>query len=187
MYQGINLASRPIRIRRFVRVMRSTIVLLALLTTGIHLLWWLRTKEDVTRIREDVGVMEARLDLLVQKADAAYRTLEREPSPEIIQWLIALERSGATKAVDPTEILAVIDDALPVGARVLSLRLEGSPPDTEMTIEAIADNPLSVADFVSGLSDSSYVLETEILEERHLSDGEIMLRIGVALGPRGTK
>ena len=39
-----------------------------------------------------------------------------------------------------------------------------------MTIEALAGSPRSAADFVSGLCESSFVLETEILEERlHLT------------------
>jgi hypothetical protein len=170
-----------------VRVIGVTIVLLTFLATWVHLFWWFRAKQEVVRTREDVRVMEARLDFLVQKADVVYRTLENEPSPEIIQWLIALERSGVTREVDPTEVLAAIDDALPVDARVLSLRLKGAPPDREMTIEAVADNPRSAADFVAGLSGAACVLETEILEERHLSDGGIMLRIGAGLASRGAK
>jgi hypothetical protein len=131
--------------------------------------------------------MEARFDFLVQKEYAAHRTLAREPSLEIIRWLSALERSGVTHAVHPTGILAAIDGALPVDARVLSLRLEGAPPDAEMTIEAVAGDPRSASYFVSGLSASEWLLETEILEERHSNEGEISLRIGAKVSPRGMR
>jgi hypothetical protein len=56
-----------------------------------------------------------------------------------------------------------------------------------MTIEALAGSPRSAADLVSGLSESGSVLETEILEERHQSDGDILLRIFASLRSRGTK
>jgi hypothetical protein len=185
MYQGINLASQPIGNRGLLRAVRVAVVSLVLLATSIHILWWLRAKQELVRTREDVEAMEVRLNLLLENETAARRTLGS--GPEIVQWLVALERSGVTHAIDPTEILAAVDDALPMNARVVSLRIEGAPPDAEMTIEAVADDPRSVSDFVAGLSGSSCLLETEILEERHAYDGEITLRIGAKLSPRGVR
>jgi hypothetical protein len=131
--------------------------------------------------------MEDRLDFLVQSSRKAHQALEGAPASDVIRWLITVERSGATKAVHPTEILGAAADALPADARILSVRLESSPPEAEMSIEALVGSPRSASDFVSGLSESSSVLETEILEERHQSDGDILLRISASLRSRGMK
>jgi hypothetical protein len=130
--------------------------------------------------------MENRLDFLVQGSSKARQALERAPASDTIRWLVAVARSGAIKAVCPTEALGAAADALPRDARILSLRLESSPPEAEMTIEALAGDPRSAADFVFGLSESSLVLQTEILEERHQGDGDIRLRISASLRNRGT-
>jgi hypothetical protein len=127
-------------------------------------------------MRDGVTRMEERLDLLVRKTKDAHQSLERAPSKETVRWLVALERSHATEAVHPTEILRAIDEALPLDARILSLRLE-----------ALAGAAPSAADFVFGLSKSSLVRDVEILEERHQSDGEIFLRIEADLGSGSTK
>lgn len=186
MNQGINLASRPVRIGAFPRALGATALLLALLATGIHFAWWFRARSDVIRTQEDVARMENRLDFLVQSSRKSQRVLEGAPASDGVQWLIAVERSGATKAVHPTEVLGVVADALPRDARILTLRLEPTPPEATMIIEALAGDPPSAADLVTGLSESSSVLETEILEERHQSSGDILLRISASLRPRGT-
>jgi hypothetical protein len=138
------------------------------------------------RRQEDVARMEERLDFLVQSSRKAQQSLEGRSATATVQWLIAVERLGVPKVVHPTEILEAIAVALPRDARILRLRLEPTPPEAEMIIEALAGSPRSAADLVAGLSESGSVLETEILEESHQSDGDILLRISASLGSRGT-
>jgi hypothetical protein len=184
--KGINLASRPIRSGGLLQAVGVSVFLLALLATGIHLAWCFKVRSEVTRRRDDVNGMQTRLDLLSQRTRQTQQTLGRAPSLDLIRWLIALERSGATEVVDPTEVLGVTADALPPDSRVVSVWLESSPPEAEMTVEALVGSPRSATDFVSGLSQGRRVVETEILEETHRSDGEILLRIGISVSSRGT-
>jgi len=132
----------------------------------------------------------------VEKTEVRFRALEREirivrrsldapAASSMIQWLLALESSGALHAVDPSEVMSLLAEALPQGSRILSVKLEAAPPTPELRIEAEAATPHVAEELLNGLVHSSLVVQTSIEEEIHRGDGQVHLRIQAELSSPG--
>jgi hypothetical protein len=179
--QGINLATRPVNASRVVRSVGRLVLLLGLAGSIVHIHHVTEKSRGVVGLREDVEHLESRLASLERGMVEAQEALGTPASKEVLRLLVAVEASGATLAASPARVLAMLAEVFPPKARVLSLKLRSSPPQPELILETMAESPESAARLLGELSHQSSVIRAEILDERHLDNEEIYLRIRVNL------
>lgn len=185
MSSGVNLASRPFRSGGPAVVAGWFLVAAALAATGIHLFLFLRAHAAREEMHREVEKKEARFRALEREIRIVRRSLDAPAASSMIRWLLALESSGAIHAVNPSEVLSLLAEALPQGSRILSVKLEAAPPMLELRIEAEAAAPHVAEELLTRLVRSSLVVQTRIEEEIHRGDGQVYLRVRAELSSPG--
>jgi hypothetical protein len=160
------------------------VLLLGLVGSIVHIYYVLEKGRGLGGLREDVRHLESRLAAVERGMVEAQEALGTQASTEILRLLVAVEASGATRAALPARVLTMLAEVFPPEVRVLSLKLQSSPPLPELILETMAESPESAARLLGELSHQPSVIRAEILDERHLDREEIYLRIRVALGAR---
>ncbi len=179
MKQGINFATRANRGTGLAGTVGWLAMLVVLAATAFHAFAFVQIHNQVEALRAERLRREDRLGALQRQMEAARRTLDTLGVSGTVRQLVALERSGATRAASPSALLSLLAEALPPEARIISVNLKPSPP--ELRFEAMAGTVDAASHLLGEIAGSPRVARAEILEERHLSDGEIYLRIEARL------
>jgi Tfp pilus assembly protein PilN len=136
-------------------------------------------REDLTQ-RMHVG--QDSLEGLDRQLETVRADLETKGTSDVIQQLIALDRSGILMTIAPSDVLYEIAKVLPEEARLVSVRLSAAVSQGELELDAVTANPHAVVAFLGGLTESPLVRRAEVLEETPVLGGEYFYRIVAELG-----
>ncbi len=169
MKAGINLGPSRYRTRTWMR----RLVLVAFAATLAHV--------AVDRLdRRALGALrdEAALEGVDDVAAGATWT---EAQSRSLWHLAAVTASGASSALSPTELLGLVERAVPEGVTLVSVTLEPSLAEPSVLVEALASRAEDIAELEARFSSASGVAETRLLEERLMPGGELSVRLRARL------
>jgi hypothetical protein len=137
----------------------------------------------VQRARSEVQALERELRGLEESLESS----AQGPAPEEV--LRQAERlrlalgSGASDAVSTTDLIRLVDGALPEGV-VLARMSFSATPQPVLMLEATTTDGDRITEMERRLRASRPVATTSLLEERRLADGRLALRLQVDLARR---
>jgi hypothetical protein len=162
-------------------VATGIMVLAALVASGVHVAVFVRNARAVKDLKDEIAKIETQRTETADELDASRARISGPSAQKLIRELIAIEGSGITRSVPPAQILSELARVIPDDAKTLSVELETSLPEQKLQLEVVSDSTEAAEQLLEGLSQSPMVVEAEILDERHGTDGGIYLRIGAEL------
>ena len=172
MKQGIYLGRPSAR-----SSLPEMLVVAAAATAGLVLgFQYQRTRAEVESLASEVRQHEGSLGTSAAGTDS-------EEARLAVERLRLVLGSGAADAVPTTELLRLVDSALPEGVVLSSLSFDAEPRPT-LTLEASTLGGERVTEMERRLRASPLVAGTSLLAERRTGDGRLEVRIQVGLARR---
>jgi hypothetical protein len=172
MRQGIYLGRPPARSSRAVSI---ALVAAAAAALGLAVLYQ-RTRSQVDALASEVQGLERALEPSASDPASGGERF-------VAERLRLVLGSGAADAVPPTELLRLVESALP-DETVLGRLSYSATPEPTLTLEATTVGGDRVTEMERRLQASPSVATTSLLEERRLADGRLGVRIRVGLAGR---
>jgi hypothetical protein len=172
MKQGIYLGRPPAR-----SSLPQTLALAAAAAAALALAFlYQRTRTEVQALASEVRELERSLETSTAETDS-------EGTRLAVERLRLVLGSGAADALPSTELLHLVESALPEG--VLLSRLSfNTAPQPILTLEASTLGGERVTEMERRFRASPLVTTTSLLEERRIPDGRLAVRIQVGLARR---
>jgi hypothetical protein len=173
MKQGIHLGPPPAR--SSLPVLMALLVVAAAAAVVLALIHQ-RTRSEVRALEREVRSLEEAREPSAQGPgpEEARRQAER---------LRLVLGSGASDTVSPTDLIRLVDGALPEGV-VLGRLSFSAAPEPVLMLEASTMDGDRITELERRLRASPSVATTSLLEERRLADGRLGLRLQVDLATR---
>lgn len=99
----------------------------------------------------------------------------------ILGRLRLIADSGATSAIAPTDVLRLLEDALPDRVALVEVSFEASAARPSLTLDARAERAEDVTTLQEAIASSPLVSATELLSERRTRVGVLSVRLKVDL------
>ena len=153
------------------------LVVVACAGTLFHLAAYLRPRAELETIRSEAARRESEV-----RAPGAVAATDVDAG--VVARLRGASISGVALVRAPTELLQLVQEALPDGVAVSGLTLELASNGPTMVVDAIAREDRDVTTLQQRLAASPPVAATEVLEERVGPDGTLAIRLQVSLAER---
>lgn len=168
MRSGIYLGPPIGRLRPLV----WTLSLFGAIGSVFHVASYLRERAEVASLRATVEGQRI--------AGRASPTSESDARVVLAQ-LRAASLSGVAATSSPTDVLELIEGALPDQVALVSVSFEPASTPESLLMEAIVRRDADVSAMQQHIADSPRVTGTQLLGERRSSDGTLFVRLQVDL------
>lgn len=178
MRARINLASYPARVRRRVAGRLLSAVVIATALTAAHLVWANAPGASADQVRGEAGLLEREADVLQARLDELRTALD----PAAVEALADRVATGneliARAAVDPIELLALLEAQAPRGLVVERMHLTGAPEGLQAELTLRVTSQEQALELIRRLRDADAVREvTPVREQVSATGGQMVVSL----------